>query len=79
MALTPPIAIQDWDEDLFGPKPKSQDSVGEHHDTRSVEEKAQDEVDAIIGRLDPTMKAFLQLERSLKRKAKGTTEEKTKT
>ncbi|PWN33307.1 ABC1-domain-containing protein, partial [Meira miltonrushii] len=79
MALAPPIANQDWDEDLFGPKPKSQDSDGEHHDTRSVEDKAQDEVDAIIGRLDPTMKAFLQLERSLKRKGKGSREEKIKT
>lgn len=69
-ALSPPIANEDWDETLFGPKPKPQNETHEKVDIRSAQEKAQDEVDAVIGQLDPTMKAFLQLERSLKRKRK---------
>ena len=79
MALVPPIAVQDWNEDLLGPKPKTQDENGKCNDTRSAEDKAQEEVDAVIGRLDPTMKAFLQLERSLKRKRKDTQGENIKT
>lgn len=78
MALVPPIAVQDWNEDLLGPKPKTQDENGKYNDTRSAEDKAQEEVDAVIGRLDPTMKAFLQLERSLKRKRNGTQGENIK-
>lgn len=70
LALNPPLDPQAWDEELLGPRPSEQ-SIDAPLDVRTAEKRAQDEVDAVIGKLDPTMKAFLELERSLKKKAKN--------
>jgi aarF domain-containing kinase len=62
--LDPPLKDSEWDTSILGPRP-SRESAS---DTRTAEERVQQEVDDLIGQLDPSMKAFLQLERSLKQK-----------
>lgn len=73
MALDPPMDAMQWPQDLLGPRPSDARENDPSLEARSAEERAQDEVEAVIGRLDPSMKAFLQLERSLKRKGKHPT------
>lgn len=78
MSLSPPIPMEQWDESLLGPKPlaATAHAAGPGQDgsqPRTAEERAQSEVDAVIGQLDPSMRAFLQLERSLKKKGKHPT------
>lgn len=63
LALSPPLPLAAWDKALLGERPRPQAST----DTRTAEQRAQEEVDAVIGKLDPSMQAFLQLERSLKK------------
>lgn len=70
LSLTPPVSNAEWNVSLLGKRP---DDKEEKEDGRSPAEKAQAEVDAVIGNLDPSMKAFLELERSLKRSGKHTT------
>lgn len=70
LALKPPLADADWDMSLLGPRPTVS---GPHATKEEAAQKAQDEVDAVIGNLDPSMKAFLQLERSLKKSGKHAT------
>ncbi|UZJ54213.1 hypothetical protein CBS101457_003533 [Exobasidium rhododendri] len=64
LSISPPLRKEEWNVDLLGQRPEEQ-SVD---DRRSAAEKAEAEVDAVIGNLNPSMKAFLQLERSLKKK-----------
>lgn len=54
------LSDQEWDEGLLGKR------SGEMDAKRSAE----DEVEAVIGDLDPTMKAFLEMERKMKDKNK---------
>lgn len=63
LALDPPISDNDWDVSLLGQKPEQGATI----DGPSAAKNAQNEVDAAIEKLDPSMKAFLQLERSLKK------------
>ena len=61
--LSPPVTREEWRSDLLGEYP-TEDGSGTQED---VQERAQQEVDRVISDLDPTMKAFLQMERKLKR------------
>jgi aarF domain-containing kinase len=63
MSLDPPISDQDWNVSLLGKRPES----GTKLEGAAAMKRAQDEVDAAIEKLDPSMKAFLQLERSIKK------------
>jgi aarF domain-containing kinase len=72
LSLSPPLTDKEWVVSLLGPRPGPIEG-----DERTAAEKAHDEVDAVIGNLDPSMKAFLQLERSLKRKGIHSTSGKT--
>jgi aarF domain-containing kinase len=72
LSLSPPIREGEWIVSILGPRPEDRGV----EDLRSPSEKAEAEVDAVIGNLDPTMKAFLQLERSLKKKGNHTTSAK---
>jgi aarF domain-containing kinase len=69
LSLSPPLDEKEWDVSLLGARSKHTGG----QDNRSAGDKAQDEVDAVIGNLDPSMKAFLQLEQSLKRSGKHST------
>lgn len=68
-SLSPPLSEAEWVVSILGRRPEQE---GED-DGRSAIEKAEAEVDAVIGNLDPSMKAFLQLERSLKKSGKHAT------
>ena len=68
--LEPPVTRDEWRADLLGEYPSSStDSesgkAGSGDD--DVKERAQREVDRVIGDLDPTMRAFLEMERKLKK------------
>lgn len=69
LTLAPPLDDGEWNVDLLGERPQKQQA----NDTQSAKVRAQEEVDAVIGKLDPSMKAFLQLERSLKKSGKHAT------
>lgn len=63
-----------WNIELLGPRPASEEGTkgaGGVLTKEEAEDRAQREVDDVIGGLDPTMKAFLTLERSLKKANKG--------
>ncbi|CAO1632189.1 unnamed protein product [Sympodiomycopsis kandeliae] len=57
------VKEEEWDADLLGKYPSSNSK-----DTGSTTRSADEEVDAVIAGLDPTMKAFLEMERKLKKK-----------
>ncbi|TKY85964.1 hypothetical protein EX895_004789 [Sporisorium graminicola] len=67
--LSPPVTQEEWRADLLGNYPSEGESaergiVGSEEEMR---ERAQREVDRVISDLDPTMKAFLEMERKLKK------------
>ncbi|EPQ30907.1 uncharacterized protein PFL1_01805 [Pseudozyma flocculosa PF-1] len=73
-ALQPPVAADEWREDLLGSFPSS--DPGAESGTgpsggEDVKAKAEREVDQVIGDLDPTMKAFLEMERRMKKKERA--------
>lgn len=61
---TPPVSREEWDDELLGKMPSS-DGSGSVEDHAG---KADAEVDAVIAGLDPSMKAFLEMERKMKKK-----------
>ncbi|KAJ1031402.1 hypothetical protein NDA13_001796 [Ustilago tritici] len=70
--LSPPVTREEWREDLLGDYPASaESSAGAANTAASSEEdkkeRAQREVDRVIGDLDPTMRAFLEMERKMKK------------
>ncbi|KAJ1019925.1 hypothetical protein NDA16_004206 [Ustilago loliicola] len=75
--LSPPVTREEWREDLLGDYPSSagrssgDSSAGAASSAEESEEdmreRAQREVDRVIGDLDPTMRAFLEMERKLKK------------
>ena len=65
VTLEPPVTRDEWRDDLLGAFPDSTASG-----TEDLKEKAEKEVDRVIGTLDPTMKAFLEMERKMKKKEK---------
>uniref|UniRef100_V5EUY1 ABC1 atypical kinase-like domain-containing protein n=2 Tax=Kalmanozyma brasiliensis (strain GHG001) TaxID=1365824 RepID=V5EUY1_KALBG len=62
--LHPPVSKDEWRTDLLGDYPIA---GGNAETDKERKERAQQEVDRVIGDLDPTMKAFLEMERKLKR------------
>ncbi|GAC98559.1 potential mitochondrial chaperonin [Pseudozyma hubeiensis SY62] len=68
--LSPPVTRQEWRQDLLGDYPSSDGSAGSKED---MKERAQREVDRVISDLDPTMKAFLEMERKLKKQERQKT------
>ncbi|KAN0065503.1 hypothetical protein ACQY0O_001340 [Thecaphora frezii] len=67
LALEPPVTASEWHEDLLGAFPSDQ-SEASGEDARARAEK---EVNRAIGDLDPTMKAFLEMERRLKKQERS--------
>ncbi|PWY98904.1 ABC1-domain-containing protein [Testicularia cyperi] len=69
--LDPPVTEAEWRSDLLGAFPtESSDSGGAdatEADKEGMRERAEREVDRVIGDLDPTMKAFLEMERRMKK------------
>lgn len=73
--LSPPVTRQEWRDDLLGDYPSSAASSGDGSagaagsatESEEMKERAQREVDRVIGDLDPTMRAFLEMERKLKK------------
>ncbi|KIS69952.1 uncharacterized protein UMAG_02464 [Mycosarcoma maydis] len=63
--LSPPVTREEWRQDLLGDYPSSDSEAGGSED--DMKERAQREVDRVISDLDPTMKAFLEMERKLKK------------
>lgn len=70
LALSPPIQREEWDQEALGAYPKASDSnVQTGAEGNAVHrDRAQSEVDAVISGLDPTMKAFLEMERAIKKR-----------
>ncbi|SJX66231.1 related to ABC1-ubiquinol--cytochrome-c reductase complex assembly protein [Sporisorium reilianum f. sp. reilianum] len=62
--LSPAVTRDEWRADLLGEYPAEGDGAKGAEDMR---ERAQREVDRVISDLDPTMKAFLEMERKLKK------------
>lgn len=60
------VGRDEWDEGVLGRMPDD----GDASDASSASSAADAEVDAVIAGLDPSMKAFLEMERRMKRKAK---------
>jgi aarF domain-containing kinase len=63
LSLQPPTSDADWDVSLLGERPDGDTKL----EGSAAVREAQSEVDAAIEKLDPSMKAFLQLERSIKK------------
>ncbi|SPO32416.1 related to ABC1 - ubiquinol--cytochrome-c reductase complex assembly protein [Ustilago trichophora] len=61
--LEPRVKREEWRSDLLGEFPEDV----EEGDNEDMKERAQKEVDRVIGDLDPTMRAFLEMERKLKK------------
>lgn len=72
--LHPPVSRDEWRADLLGDYPTGQ--AGEMTDGER-KERAQREVDRVISDLDPTMKAFLEMERKLKRQERDKAQDQT--
>jgi len=64
--LQPPIVQAEWNEDLLGKYPDDQGRG--RADGGSFKAQADSDVDAVIAGLDPSMKAFLEMERRMKKK-----------
>ncbi len=72
LAAEPKVSQAEWDEDLLGQYPKDDgDTSIAAQGKAQAQEDVQDEVDAVISNLDPSMRAFLEMERRLKRKQQG--------
>lgn len=73
MALVPPIDPADWDVSLLGEMPSSSSSSDSEADdgvdeAKKQREIAEKEIMELEKGLDPTMKAFLAMERKMKKK-----------
>lgn len=64
------VGSEEWNVDWLGKMPTGGSGGGAASDDLSHEDKADEEVDAVIAGLDPSMKAFLEMERKMKRKQK---------
>lgn len=72
--LSPAVTRDEWRTDLLGDYPSASPSdgsvstgAGSAESEHELRERAQREVDRVIGDLDPTMRAFLEMERKLKK------------
>ena len=63
--VSPPVTREEWRSDLLGNFPSA--SSGGAGLEEDLKERAQQEVDRVIGDLDPTMRAFLEMERKIKK------------
>nr|CDI56499.1 related to ABC1-ubiquinol--cytochrome-c reductase complex assembly protein [Melanopsichium pennsylvanicum 4] len=64
--LEPRVTNHEWRSDLLGEYPGETEIKGKEAG-EDLKQKAQAEVDKVIGDLDPTMRAFLEMERKLKK------------
>lgn len=67
--LSPPVTRDEWRTDLLGDYPSEGENAkeGAAGSDEEMRQRAQREVDRVISDLDPTMKAFLEMERKLKK------------
>lgn len=66
-----PIEKEEWDEDVLGRFPTTEnreDDPGSAGAAKNASTRADEEVDQMISGLDPSIKAFLEMERKMKKK-----------
>ncbi|PWN52381.1 ABC1-domain-containing protein [Violaceomyces palustris] len=63
LEVEPRLSEEEWKEELLGKRPSGGDEDG----GTDSKLRADREVDEVIGNLDPTMKAFLEMERRMKK------------
>lgn len=77
LALSPPLSDKEWRSDVLGERPIAEAGEARQNESQgkgereTPEEHAEREVERIIGNLDPSMKAFLEMERKMKAKKKA--------
>jgi aarF domain-containing kinase len=70
LALDPPLAPDEWPAEHLGARPTQSAGKGAAGmPSEQARATAESEVDAVIGGLDPTMAAFLKMEKAMKKKA----------
>jgi aarF domain-containing kinase len=73
--MSPPVTPEEWRQDLLGDYPYASDGAGAPVSQADMRERAERDVDRVISDLDPTMRAFLEMERKLKKQERQRTEQ----